>query len=287
MLYYQCVDGVIVMTMLASWVGIDPHGISSAYIVTDSRFTWNLGDHLHFDYGKKVFATLTYPEIFGYIGDVLFPSIALSQLISMIDSGVIFNNAISCKIKSKIVFDFLRNELKNYPEVCINDSLEIIHISRDTVVSGYPEFHEFHYIWSKNSGWNKYEKPMPKVSSLLYVGGSGKVEFESNYHKYQNGNNSNTSRNVFHCFVDTLSNTNDICCGGAPQLVGIYRKPNSYAKNFGIIYNKQKYFLGSIVTGNSQYSSIEWRNELFEIVDNQTMAIVPGAQRQPNILRKF
>ena len=71
MLYYQCVDGVIVMTMLASWVGIDPHGISSAYIVTDSRFTWNLGDHLHFDYGKKVFATLTYPEIFGYIGEEL------------------------------------------------------------------------------------------------------------------------------------------------------------------------------------------------------------------------
>lgn len=275
------------MTMLASWVGIDSHGIDSAYIVTDSRFTWDLGHPINFDYGKKVFASLNYPEIFGYIGDVLFPSIALSQLINMIDAEIAFSKDTSCEAKSEKVFDFLYSELKNYPEKCINNTIEIIHISRDTVVYEYPQFHEYHYTWSKKSGWNKCEKPIPKISGLLYIGGSGKKEFESNYEKYQKGNNTNTSRNVFHCFVDTLANINDIHCGGAPQLVGIYRKPNSSAKNFGIIYNMKKYFSGSLVPENSQYSSIEWRNELFEIVDGQTKKIVPGAQRQPNVLRKF
>lgn len=59
------------MTLLASWAAIDTHGISSAYIVSDSRISW--GNKKYFDFGKKVFASKKYPEIFGYAGDVLFP----------------------------------------------------------------------------------------------------------------------------------------------------------------------------------------------------------------------
>jgi hypothetical protein len=57
--------------------------------------------------------------------------------------------------------------------------------------------------------------------------GSGKTEFCSNYERYQKGPNTNTSRNVFHCFIDTLKHTGDHACGGAPQLVGLYRKPGT------------------------------------------------------------
>ena len=67
------------MTMLASWIGVDTHGATSAYIVSDSRFCW--GNNMTYDYGKKVFASKKYPEIFGYAGDVLFPSVVLSQII--------------------------------------------------------------------------------------------------------------------------------------------------------------------------------------------------------------
>ena len=71
------------MTLLAAWRGIDTHGPTSAYIVSDSRFSWNKNEY--FDYGKKVFASHTYPEILGDAGDVLFPSTVLSQIIEMID----------------------------------------------------------------------------------------------------------------------------------------------------------------------------------------------------------
>lgn len=36
------------MTLLASWAAIDTHGISSAYIVSDSRISW--GNKKYFDF---------------------------------------------------------------------------------------------------------------------------------------------------------------------------------------------------------------------------------------------
>lgn len=274
------------MTMLASWVGIDTHGIGSAYIVSESRFTWKQSRKIYtWDYGKKVFASCAYPEIFGYAGDVLFPTVILSQIIGLIDSEVIFNKNTSCEQKSQLVFDLLRSELTKYPINCINDSFQIIHISRDTIVNGYPDFHIYCYFWDKKNGWQKFEKPIPCESGLVYVLGSGREEFKNNYIlKYQRGNNSDTSRNVFHCFVDTLSSINDLCCGGAPQLVGIYRKPNSSAKNFGVVYNDKRYFLGCEVPEDVCFENIEWRNELFELVSGKTKNIIEGAMRQPNAL---
>lgn len=39
------------MTLLASWAAIDTHGISSAYIVSDSRISWE--NKKYFDFGEK------------------------------------------------------------------------------------------------------------------------------------------------------------------------------------------------------------------------------------------
>lgn len=39
------------MTMLASWIGIDTYGPTSAYIVSDSRISW--GKAAAYDHGKK------------------------------------------------------------------------------------------------------------------------------------------------------------------------------------------------------------------------------------------
>ena len=45
---------------------------------------------------KKVFASKKYPEIFGYAGDVLFPSIVLEQIIELIDAGVLLSKEMTC-----------------------------------------------------------------------------------------------------------------------------------------------------------------------------------------------
>ena len=115
------------MTLLASWIATDTHGPTSAYIVSESRFVWD--SSRHFDYGKKVFASRSYPEIFGYAGDVLFPSIVLSQILEMIDLGLIFDENMSCDQKNKIVYEKLCYSFSKYPDVCGNNPIQIIHLS--------------------------------------------------------------------------------------------------------------------------------------------------------------
>lgn len=266
------------MTMLASWVGIDTHGVTSAYIVSDSRFSW--GNNNTFDYGKKVFASKKFPELFGYVGEVLFPSIVLSQIIEMIDAEILLTERMNCKQKHKVIIEKICHSLSKYPDVLGGNTIQIIHISRETVFVGYPSFHHYLLTYDKTK-WTDKEKNLPNKSGLLHILGSGAKEFRDNYVKFQNGNNSSTSRNVFQCFVDTLMHIQDVYCGGAPQLVGLYRKPLSAGINYGIVYQNKRFLLGMEVPKDSKFENVAWRNELFEICDGETKKIVPGAMKQP------
>lgn len=273
------------MTLLASWVGIDTHGPSSAYIVSDSRISWD--NSRKFDFGKKVFASGLFPEIFGYAGDVLFPSIILSQILEMMDSNLLFDRSASCAMKNRIIFEKIMYSFSKYPDVCGDNPIQILHISRDTVVNGYPAFHQYMLSWNKIDGWRQSERPFPAQSGILAVLGSGKSEFEDNYkNRYQLGANRSTSRNVFHCFIDSLSNITDSRCGGPPQLVGVYRKPFTAGKKFGVIYGEKRYFLGAEIPLDSIYGEIEWRNENFELCDGMSKKRIDGSERQPNPLRR-
>jgi len=272
------------MTMLASWIGIDMHGPTSAYIVSDSRLSWN--PQTCFEYGKKVFASKLYPEIIGFAGDVIFASNTLSQIVEMIDSGMLFNQNMTCEEKNIEIYEKLCHAFSKYPMKNNENAIKVLHISRETVFKGYPEFHCYMLSWDKTKGWGREECTIPKESGILCIMGSGKQEFIKNYSRYQNGPNKNTSRNVFHCFVDTLFNIQDVFCGGSPQLVGIYRKPNSTGRNYGIIYKKKRYFLGIEVPQEAIYDDVEWRNELFEICDAVTLKPIEGVARQPDVLRR-
>lgn len=184
------------MTMLASWIGIDTHGPTSAYIVSDSRLSWN--SNTIFEYGKKVFASKHYPEIIGYAGDVIFTSTVLSQIVEMIDSGLLFNESMTCEEKNMLIYEKLCHSLSKYPLKMTGNVIKILHISRETIFEGYPEFHCYVFSWNKTKGWTREECCLPKESGILCVMGSGKQEFTENYSRYQEGPNKNTSRNVFH-----------------------------------------------------------------------------------------
>lgn len=273
------------MTLLTSWIGIDTHGPTSAYIAADSRISW--GEENFFDYGKKVFASKCYPEIFGYAGDVLFPSIVLSQIVEMIDTNVLFHETMTCREKNKTIFEKLQYTFTKYPDVYGSNPIQVLHISRDTIFCGYPKFYNFLLSWDRRTGWRAEEIDIPDKSGLLHVLGSGRNEFMLNYkERYQKGGNKSTSRNVFHCFVDTLNNIEDLQCGGAPQLVGIYRKPFTSAQNYGIIFNKKRFLLGMEIPREASFNGIEWRNELFEICNGQTKKLEIGAARQEDPLRR-
>ncbi len=273
------------MTLLVSWIGVDTHGTASAYIAADSRVIW--GDIAVFDHGRKVFAFRHSPDILGYCGDVLFPTMVLSQITEMADRGLLFLPQSSCKERFESIKEKLVHQFHKYPWIeagITADILQVIHISRD--LTNNLKFECRLIEWTRGKGWSGKDIAMPQESDILFVLGSGSKEFNSNFNRYRKGLDHGTSRCVFHCFCDTLFNIKDEKCGGAPQLVGIYRKPDSSAITYGIIKEKQRYFLGARIDNNVHFTRVEWRNDLFELCDGKSMKRFAQAQSQPDHLRR-
>jgi hypothetical protein len=272
------------VTLIVSWVAVDPHGTASAYIAADSRISWP-GKHV-FDHGRKVFAFRNSPDILGYCGDVLFPSIVLGQIVEMADAGLLFDSEASSKQRFEAIKEKLVQQFHKYPlmEAEITaDTLKVLHISRDPIDN--LSFSCWTISWRRANGWSGEERSLPGRSDVLEVLGSGACEFRTNMDRYQKSGNPGTSRNVFHCFCDTLRNIKDNRCGGSPQLVGLYRKPDSSGISYGVITNKKRFFLGAGVD-DVAVAGTEWRNDLFERCDGGTMKKLDDAQSQPDVLRR-
>lgn len=276
-LWYLIFFKKLTMTLLLSWVGKDSRKISSVYIASDSRFSWGTTDK--YDFGRKVFAMQNSPDIVGYCGDVLYPSLVISQIMDMDREGILFPQHATFVERSEILYKEISKQIAVYPtKVAMNNSLEIIHISRHKEV----DFKCFVYKWTNKKGWENSEMPLPDRSDKILVLGSGKDEFYGRYLQYLNGNNGKTSRSLFQCLCHTLLKTKDLQCGGAPQLVGLYNRFNG--KNFGIVYNGNRFFLGKELEQGELVNNIEWRNELFERYDGSSLKLINGAQRQPDEL---
>ena len=69
-------------------------------------------------------------------------------------------------------------------------------------------------------------------------------------------------------------------------MVGIYRKPNTVAQNFGIVYNQKRFLLGMEVPKESVYNKVEWRNENFELCDGTLKKKLQNASSQKNLMRR-
>lgn len=273
------------MTLIVSWVALDRKKKrlkpSSIYIASDSRISWS---NNHFDYGRKVLGCKNYPDIFGYCGDVLFPLMILSQIIEVIDSGLLYEKTITNEEKFNIILQQLTDSIRKYPtdfQNIISNDIDIIHASRDA--GGL--FKCCVYKWcKKDNAWEMKICQMPEQSGLLHVSGSGCEKFKSNFERFQKGDSSDTSRNIFQCLCDTLNNIKDEFCGGSPQLIGLYRKNNCVS--LGVIYNDRRFLNGYEILNIGALNSIDWRNQLFEICDGETMCIKDNSQRQPNPLMK-
>ena len=211
----------------------------------------------------------------------------LSQITEMADQGLLFSPQSSCKERFESIKEKLVHQFHKYPwmvDKITADILRVIHISRD--LTNNLKFEGRLIEWTRDKGWSGENIVMPRESDKLFVLGSGSKEFLTNFDRYRNGPDHGTSRCVFHCFCDTLFNIKDKNCGGAPQLVGIYRKPDSPAMTYGIIKEKQRYFLGARIDNNVDFTLVEWRNDLFELCDGKSMKRLEEAQFQPDHLRR-
>lgn len=268
------------MTLLVSWVGVDTHGPASIYIAADSRVTW--GEAAQYDHGRKVFACRNSADIFGYCGDVLFPSMVLAQIVETADAGLLFDPEASPSTRVQAVTQKLIYQFATYPhDVCgiSANSLEILHAAKP-MDSG--TFECSLLTWTRTKGWKRTAIDLPRHSDVLFARGSGAADFQRRYADYKHGPNANTSRSVFHCFCDSLSNSGVPTVGGAPQLAGLIRKSKSVGIHFGVIASGHRYLLGSRVDELSNFDRVEWRNELFEICNGETRKRKPKSQRQPN-----
>ena len=264
------------MTSAVVWVGVDSHGPSSAYVATDSRFSWQPAGHLaSWDFGRKTFASARYPDVAGYWGDVLFPVVSLSQFFANLDAGVVAADDSSTEARFKALEEALRISFDKVP-TNQRQPFTIVHVSRDG--SGMTcTFKVRALSWAKSSGWIRDLLPLPVTSAAVHLGGSGAGTTRLHLRKWTSSKEGGTSRAVYSAFVDGLRSGEDRYSGGAPQLVGLYRIGNG--RSFGTVVGSQRFLHGVPVTSASLNDEVEWRNELFERVSGHNRKRLPGAQR--------
>lgn len=268
------------MTSFVVWTGIDDRAPSSIYFASDSRISISSGRSWTWDFGRKVFASRRYPDIFGYVGDVLFPSQILGQIVDLIDAGILFSPEDNPPRKMEKVMGVFSKTAENYPFV---PQVHIIYASRLDIAgksSLRSSFRLFQIYW-ENGKWSVERIGMPLKSHQLLMMGSGAKDIQGAYNKWQSSPHKDTSRAVFSAFCDGLESTTDSHSGGAPQLVGIHRKGTG--KYFGVVYRNQTYFLGLPVSRPNNSQEIEWFNDLFEMSSGKTRKRLPDAQKHEDI----
>jgi hypothetical protein len=254
------------MTLVAAWYEMDTHSTSSAYIASDSRVFWS--DGIYYDSCRKTFFSEKYPELVAYCGDVLFPALLISSILETIDKGMIFNSNDNAINRFKKFKKFLFNEFHKYPKNKVGNSFELFYINKDTTNSIYPNFYSYEISWNKERGFKSKILKSPQQPGIIHVMGSGATEFNCKINEINKFKNKLTARKIYQCFAHLMLEIKDPHCGGAPQLVGLYRKSNTNGFSFGIIHNRKRYYNGLAIGKIINSDKLEWRNKHFKACGN-------------------
>ncbi|MCO4204065.1 hypothetical protein [Aeromonas taiwanensis] len=254
--------GQEVMTTLVVWVGADSRGPASLNIATDSRISWN---RVTWDFGRKTFVSKETPDIFGYVNDVMFPTMILGQVVSLIESGCLFSVMDSVEKRFNTVFKYIEKAFISYPDRH-KQGFSIFHASREN--DGMKSIFGLNVITAKKSNgiWviNSEKLAIPTISSSLCISGSGKLIAEKWTGRWDSSSQGGTSRAVFSGFCDAVLSGEDHHSYGAPQIVSLYRKGNG--NNIAFSMKNKSFlsgveFLSDIDIGGC---NIDFRNRFFE-----------------------
>jgi hypothetical protein len=261
------------MTTLAAWVSVDSEKPSACYLMSDSRITW---PNAHWDAGQKLFFSTRFADIFGYSGDVQFPTLALRQVLDRMDQGLLFAADADSVLRHRSICAELEAAYHGYPAHGADQST-ILHFSRDGV-GRHAKFSLWKLDWSRNLAIRSSSLSLPTSSVIGETAGSGwRILIDRNEAwKEAQGR---TARGVFSSFCDAVESGEDPGSAGPPQLVGLY--PSFLSRLFGIVWRKGRYLAGSLVPDGAQLDQFEWRNCLFERVDPHTLERIDGAKPQP------
>lgn len=259
------------MTSIQAWAGVDPHGVASLYIASDSRISW--GSTHHWDRGRKVFAADRMPHVFGYWGDVLFPALALPQIIDQIDYGIA--GAATENEWRAVVERRIRMLWQGYP-IEEKRTFGVLHGYR--IGEGVGSRFGLTIVEYRRQAetWNSRSVPMPPGSAILHIAGSGAASVGKAQDMWALSSSAGTSRAAYSALVESIMGGADPTSGGPPQLCGLYRIGSGLV--FGTVVQKKRYFAGADVDAPADTTGVQWRNELFEIADGETKRRKRGAQ---------
>lgn len=261
------------MTTLAAWVSVDSQKPSACYLVSDSRITWPTG---HWDSGQKLMVSTKFPDIFGYSGDVQFPTLALRQVLDRLDQGLLCGPEADASQRHEVILRELQSSSLDYPAHPAGAST-ILHFSRNGQGKN-ADFSLWRITWSGRFRIGSTATPLPLQSVLGETAGSG---WQTLIHRNEAWKDAQgrTARGVFSSFCDAIESGVDPCSAGPPQLVGLY--PSWPARMFGVVWQGNRYLAGKPVPDDAELDNFEWRNCLFERIDPRTLELLDGAQPQP------
>lgn len=267
------------MTSLAATLSYDDRKPSGLYIVTDSSVTWNRDPHRRWDACQKTFASQTTPDIFGYVGDALFASTIIRQVVEQFNIQLISENDNTSEERHE--------KFKKLLEIALDkrqgsdfDGATIFHGSRDG------EYMDSQFrlwkTWLPKSVNHIYDNEIEidkNHSYIVYRDGSGANQIQNADLQWKGTYAEQTSRSAMWSFFDALDSRVDKFSGGAPQLVGIWRK--GCARNFGLWWHGKRYISGMEVLDGSSFKNIDWFNNLFERCNEIDGQLLKGAKPQP------
>lgn len=212
----------------------------------------------------------------GYWGDVLFPALALPQLLNQIEFGLPSNRDDADPGWCKFLQNGLHGLWRDYP-MRERRTFGVVHCYRISQGTS-AHFGLTVVTWSESSGeFATREIDMPLASSILHIAGSGIGAVKRAQTRWQESDQGGTSRAVYSAFVDAIQDKSDSFTGGAPQIASLWRIGGG--KLIGTVVNRRRYFGGASVDRVGDGANCEWRNELFERVDGQTKKRISTAQR--------
>lgn len=268
------------MTTLISWLSVDSRGPSAIYVVADSRITWG-SQTRRWDSGRKVFAAST-SDVFGYCGDVLFPSLVLGQVIDLVTRGLLWTDDTDPDERHVVLVEYLRTAFarrQNAPD----QGFTVVHAAR----RGAGMKSEF-LVWRTDyvpgaRGWT--DTPLHTAehgrSHVVVTLGSGSEPLNREIENWRVSPQGGTARSLFSAFCDALEVGADPLTGGVPQIVSIDRK--SRGKALGFVADGQRYIHGSPIGYSAAQESIEWVDRLFNRMSPASLARLSGAQRQVRV----
>lgn len=262
------------MTTLIAFTAHQPNGLSAAYLASDSRISWFENGNHRWDAGRKLFASTLFPDVFGYAGDVVFPALALSQIVSAIDAGLVFCDEDDTWTRHHKVVSLLQESFSQRHHADDQD-FYVLHLSRqgsdpDATV----------HVWSTeysvlNSRWHDRVLDVPRRTAVIERLGTGRAEAAAHQRSWQ-GKSSAFTREIFGSFCAAIAAGGDPKSGGSPQLAGFYDKGS--ARSFGVLHKGVASFHGLPLTQPIHSAEVEWRDELFQRIDIDTRRLVEGAQ---------